>query len=880
MATFKQYSQPLNDASEAFSIESFAATEIKVRVDGVLKTAGTGTGAGASHDYELQSYTVNGGTVAWVADKIPAQNAVIRIYREVAVDPAQATYSAGASVKAGDLNNNQTQALRGIEETQDQLVQNWEIEPNAVQTTQIKDDAVTSAKLDTNIDVAGTLDVTGATTLDSSLTVAGSTTTAALGVDGNFDVNTNKFTVASATGNTVVAGDLSVTGITALTGNVSLEGNIDLKDNDKLLLGNDDDVELQHNGSHTYLTNKTGVLLVRGDDVRVQNESGSDAIVELSTSGGVHAYHGGNKKIETTSGGISVTGAIVVSSTVDGRDIAADGTKLDGIEAGSKGDQTAAEIRTLVEAASDSNVFTDADHSKLNAIEASADVTDATNVDAAGAVMNSDLDGKGEILIGDGSGDPTALAVGTNDYVLTADSGEATGVKWAAAAGGGSAITVQEEGASLSTAAATLNFVGANVTASGTGATKTITVSGGGEVTVQDEGSALSTAATTLNFVGAGVVASGTGATKTITISGSGGGAVSTDFKYLELKAHNNASGAFSAGSADYELVTKGTTTAITPSQAAALIISVSGVIQEPNTGTSIGSNDGFCIDGSSIHFGANLTAHPDFILYLQGAGVATIGDNTVTGAKIALGSDAAGDIMYYNGTDYARLGVGSAGQMLQVNSGASAPEWGAAPSGTTNLSNTANGTSLTVESSSGTNTALPAVTTSAWGVMTDEDKTKLDGIETGATADQTNAEIRTAVEAATDSNVFTDADHTKLDGIAASANNYVHPNHSGEVTSTADGATVITDDIVDEANLKISNAGSNGQFLSKQSGNTGGLTWADAGGTVADGCIYENAQTISNNYTISTNFNALSAGPITISATLTIPSGSVYTIV
>ena len=46
--------------------------------------------------------------------------------------------------------------------------------------------------------------------------------------------------------------------------------------------------------------------------------------------------------------------------------------KLSGIEEGATGDQTAAEIRTLVESASDSNVFTDADHSKLNAIEASA----------------------------------------------------------------------------------------------------------------------------------------------------------------------------------------------------------------------------------------------------------------------------------------------------------------------------------------------------------------------------------------------------------------------------------------------------------------------------------------------------------------------------
>jgi len=35
----------------------------------------------------------------------------------------------------------------------------------------------------------------------------------------------------------------------------------------------------------------------------------------------------------------------------------------------------------------------------------------------------------------------------------------------------------------------------------------------------------------------------------------------------------------------------------------------------------------------------------------------------------------------------------------------------------------------------------------------------------------------------------------------------------------------------VDEDNLHISNAGSNGQFLSKQSGDTGGLTWATPSG-------------------------------------------------
>ena len=45
---------------------------------------------------------------------------------------------------------------------------------------------------------------------------------------------------------------------------------------------------------------------------------------------------------------------------------------------------------------------------------------------------------------------------------------------------------------------------------------------GGSDITIQDEGSALSTAATTLNFVGSGVTATGNGASKTITINTAG----------------------------------------------------------------------------------------------------------------------------------------------------------------------------------------------------------------------------------------------------------------------------------------------------------------------------------------------------------------------
>ena len=49
-----------------------------------------------------------------------------------------------------------------------------------------------------------------------------------------------------------------------------------------------------------------------------------------------------------------------------------------------------------------------------------------------------------------------------------------------------------------------------------------------------------------------------------------------------------------------------------------------------------------------------------------------------VDGESIRMGSDAAGDTLYFNGTDYARLAKGSASQVLTMNSGATAPEWAA----------------------------------------------------------------------------------------------------------------------------------------------------------------------------------------------------------
>ena len=279
--TFVEYTGDGN-ATKQFTFPSIQESDIKVEVDGVTKTTST--------HYNITSYTTTGGgNVVFTSGNIPTSPALIRIFRDTDVDSAKATYTAGSSVKAADLNANHKQLLFAAQEEQNQLEQTANIRDDAVTTAKIRDDNVTTAKI-ANDNV--TMAKLGSGALPTDITVASANL-----VDG---------TIVNADINTSAA--IDGTKVTPAFGN--------------------------------------------------QN---------VSTTG------------TAATGALTVTGNITVSGTVDGRDVATDGSKLDGIDVGAKDDQTAAEIRVLVEAATDSNVFTDADHSKLNNIEpnATADQTNA-----------------------------------------------------------------------------------------------------------------------------------------------------------------------------------------------------------------------------------------------------------------------------------------------------------------------------------------------------------------------------------------------------------------------------------------------------------------------------------------------------------------------
>lgn len=458
--------------------------------------------------------------------------------------------------------------------------------------------------------------------------------------------------------------------------------------------------------------------------------------------------------------------------------------KINGIEDLSTRDMDASEIRAAVEAATDSNVFTDADHAKLDSL------SNVTN-----AILNSDLDGKGELLVGDGSGNPTALPVGTDGYVLKADSNEPTGVKW-----------------SLATANAPLNqSLNASNLTSGTIPSSVFPA--------------------TLPAI------SGTNLTN-LNASNLSSGTVPDDRFPATLPA---------ASATNLTSIPAGQLTGALPA------IDGSALTNLPSGGTTYSAGSGLILTGTTFSvdtLNQNTTGSAATLTTARNiAGVAFDGS-----ADISLNNNAITNGAGYI-TDLINDTTPQLGGDLDMNSKFIS-------SGILGVKNTGSQSELRLycEVSNAHYASIKA---------------------------PAHADFSGNITYTLPSGYGSNGQVLKSDGSGGTSwvdQPTANATHTGEVT----GSTTLTiaDDVVDEANLKVSNSPTNGYVLTAQSGNTGGLTWAAAAsglvGSSNEKLFVEAENQMDNSFTTTANFNYVAASPMTIAtgAVLTVSANSTMTFI
>ena len=212
---------------------------------------------------------------------------------------------------------------------------------------------------DAGVHITGTLDVSGQTTLNGDLTIGGTYPSINL-----YDSNNNPdYRVQNTDGMFAIYDQtnganriqINTDGHIDLLANVDIGNGLDVTGNitatGTLSSGN---ITISNDAPSLYFTegdaNPDYQLLVNGGQFRVYDVTNTANRLVVNTDG--HVDVAGNLDVGA---GVDVTGNITVSGTVDGRDVAADGTKLDSIQSGATDDQTGAEIASALNG---QNVYT------------------------------------------------------------------------------------------------------------------------------------------------------------------------------------------------------------------------------------------------------------------------------------------------------------------------------------------------------------------------------------------------------------------------------------------------------------------------------------------------------------------------------------------
>tara|TARA_B100001094_G_scaffold6464_1_gene5757 strand:- start:13065 stop:14255 length:1191 start_codon:yes stop_codon:yes gene_type:complete len=161
MATEKTYNGDGSDTTFDITFPYLTHADIAVSVGGVTKTVGS-------------DYSITGNTVTFTTAPVSG-TANVKLYRNTNIDTPEHEYSAGSSITAARLNENQKQALYAIEEAKlvtttsggittgnknDITVNSdtdWVIRANAVEKSMMADNSVGTDEIETNAVTAAEL---------------------------------------------------------------------------------------------------------------------------------------------------------------------------------------------------------------------------------------------------------------------------------------------------------------------------------------------------------------------------------------------------------------------------------------------------------------------------------------------------------------------------------------------------------------------------------------------------------------------------------------------------------------------------------------------------------------------------------------------------
>ena len=960
-----------SDLEFTFTFPVLQTEDVKVALNGVTQATTKYAVDTASNPTKITFNNTSIDSSVQETSGAPKSGVLVRVYRQTTVgkstgdDDPKAVYAAGSSIRAVDLNSNTEQALYAIHELQNNPVLAEQIDTGAITsdkildgtiaTTDIADSAVTAAKL-ANSTIITTKLATGVVTTDkiaadavNGTKIADDSIDSEHYVDGSIDtahIGNSQVTTAKIADSNVTTAKLAadaVTGAKIADDQINSEHYVD------------GSIDTAHIADAQITTAKivdanVTTAKIAADAVNSTKIADDSIDSEHYVDGSIDTAHIGNNQVTTAKiADANITTAKLASNAVTTDKIAdSELSTLAGMQS-----TTASNL-----ASSTALTATTAELNQLDGItlETTLTGTSDTRIPTSKAVNDQIL----------------AVTNALGGFVAIADETSFPATNPDPSNGAGTVVSISQVS---SGSAITVSNTGVATIANGAGTGNTVTITGF-PTTLRNTSLAASSGlqvqtTTTLHTYTfhkqlasaadiAAISATVNSFSNRYRVSSSAptssldGGDLwydTTNSKLMVYSSQNSAweessaignffistissSSSTGGGSATPNGTAYRFTISNAPSDAQQLLVSVDGVIQKPNAGSSQPS-EGFVLVGNDIIFGSAPPNGASIFVTVIGStvGIGTPSNNTVTTAILQNGSVTTAKIVDANVTT-AKIADANVTTAKIADNAVTSAKISAGAVHTADISDsqitTAKIADSAITSAKISNGAVHTADISDSQITTAKiaddaitgAKVADDAISTVHIAAQSIGETETAPNAITTTKLANSAVTTikiaddavtaaKLANTSVTAGSYGSATAIPAITVDAQGRiTAASTNSINTSTIPVADESSDTTcfpvFVTAATGDqapkTGSnLTFNSATGAlgatsytgdgsnltgvasaVADGCIYENSQTISNDYTITTNKNALSAGPITIAngVTLTVPSGSVYTIV